>query len=91
MRLALAPKATGAERAEVDVDEVEEAGVVGGARGDRHLDMIGYSASHSRMISGIEEVCIKLRVANHSVLEFRSPYTKPTHRKNGDKAEGHRG
>jgi hypothetical protein len=37
MRLALAPKATGAEQAEVDVDEVE---VVGGARGKRCLDTI---------------------------------------------------
>jgi hypothetical protein len=40
MRLALAPKATGAEQAEVDVDEVEEAEVVGGARGKRHLEIV---------------------------------------------------
>jgi hypothetical protein len=40
MRLALAPKATGAEQAEVDVDEVEEAAVVGSARGKRCLDTI---------------------------------------------------
>ena len=42
MRLALALKATGAEQAEVDVAEVEEAEVVGGARGKRRLDMIGF-------------------------------------------------
>jgi hypothetical protein len=40
MRLALAPKATGAEQAEVDVDEVEEAAMVVGARGKRCLDTI---------------------------------------------------
>jgi hypothetical protein len=40
MRLALAPKATGAEQAEVDVDEVEEAAVVGGALGKRRLGII---------------------------------------------------
>ena len=55
MRLALAPNATGAEQAEVDVDEVEEAGVVGGARGKRRLDIIGSRTSHSRPTSGIED------------------------------------
>jgi hypothetical protein len=44
MRLALAPKAVGVEEAEVgeagaDGDEVEEAGVVGGAPGKRHFDI----------------------------------------------------
>jgi len=61
MRLALAPKATGAEQAEVDVDEVEEAGEVGGARGKRYLDMIGSRTSHSRLTSGLEEPCSKLQ------------------------------
>jgi hypothetical protein len=56
MRLALAPKATGAEQDEVDVDEVEEAEVLGGARGKRRLDMIGSMTSHSRLTSGIESV-----------------------------------
>jgi hypothetical protein len=43
MRLALAPRATGAEQAKVDVDEVEVVSVVsvvGGARGKRCLDTI---------------------------------------------------
>jgi hypothetical protein len=39
MRLALVPKANGADRAKVDVDEVEEAEVVGGALGKRHLEI----------------------------------------------------
>jgi hypothetical protein len=41
MRLALAPKATGAEQAEVDVDEVEEAPpeVEAGVLGRRALDI----------------------------------------------------
>ena len=61
MRLALAPKAIEAEQAEVDEDEVEEAEVVGGARGKRRLDMIGSRTSHSRRTSGIEEPCSKLQ------------------------------
>jgi len=61
MRLALAPKATGAEQAKVDVDEVEEAGVVSSARGKRRLDMIGSMTSHSRPTSGIEEPPSKLQ------------------------------
>ena len=42
MRLALAPKATGADQAEVDVDEVEQAEGVGGARGNRHLGVVAF-------------------------------------------------
>ena len=43
MRLALVPRATGADRAKVDVDEVEVADVVGGARGKWHLEMVSFS------------------------------------------------
>jgi hypothetical protein len=80
MRLALAPKATGAEQAQADADEVEVAEVVGGARGDRRLDIIGSRIAHSRLISGNGGVRSKLR-GNRSVLLFKSSYVKSTHRK----------
>jgi hypothetical protein len=40
MRLALAPKATGVDQVEVEVDEVEEVAVVGGARGKQYLETV---------------------------------------------------